>query len=56
VFSFLKMGVGNGSLSIPLASYFQHVEFDPLFHIRKEGLATKAVSVIELQSRVCRIP
>jgi hypothetical protein len=45
--SFLKMG-SSGSISILSASYSQDVEFYPLFHIGKEGLAIKAVSGIEL--------
>jgi hypothetical protein len=40
---------GSGSISIPTFSYSQDVEFSPLFHTGKDGLATKAVIVIELQ-------
>jgi hypothetical protein len=40
---------GSGSISIPSTSYFQDFEFYPLLHIRKESLATKAVSDTELQ-------
>jgi hypothetical protein len=42
-------GSGSGSTSIPSAFYSQDVEFCPLFHIGKEGLVTKAVSVVELK-------
>jgi hypothetical protein len=43
------LGRGSGSISVPAASYSQDVELYLLFHIGKEGLATKVVSVIELQ-------
>jgi hypothetical protein len=44
---------GSGSILISSASYSQDVEFYLLFHIEKEGLATKAASVIELQTLSC---
>jgi hypothetical protein len=50
VFLSQDRGGDRGSILIPSASYSQDTEFYPLFHIGKEGLATKAVSVIELQS------
>jgi hypothetical protein len=42
-------GRSSGSMSIPSASYSQVVKFYHPFHIGKEGLATKVVTVIELQ-------
>jgi hypothetical protein len=46
VLSYLKILGGSGSISIPSALYSPDVAFYSLFHIGKEGLDTKALSVI----------
>jgi hypothetical protein len=50
------MGCGSGSKSIHSVSYPQDVEFYPLFHIWKEGLAIKLSQLLNCSLEVAVIP